>query len=161
MNEGREGPPASVRLIGRSLNALVARAPWTWPLVRAPMRRFFDSAAAGWDKRTGAGSVDHLTPLAVAVAEVVGEPERILDVGTGTGEAALFLAREYPRASVRGVDISKEMIREAQTKVGLEFYDQPPENVMETLWLVDPALNIPPGEAAYESAATGQRVTLS
>jgi hypothetical protein len=40
-----------------------------------------------------------------------------------------------------------------QTRVGLEFYEQPPENVMETLWLVDPALNIPPGEANYKSAS--------
>ena len=30
---------------------------------------------------------------------------------------------------------------------------QPPENVMETLWLVDPALNIPPGEANYKSTS--------
>ena len=40
-----------------------------------------------------------------------------------------------------------------QTKIGLKFYEQPPENVMETLWLVDPALNIPPGEANYKSAS--------
>ena len=40
-----------------------------------------------------------------------------------------------------------------QTKIGLEFYDQQPENVMETLWLVDPALNIPPGEASYKSTS--------
>ena len=40
-----------------------------------------------------------------------------------------------------------------QTKIGLKFYEQPPENVMETLWLVDPALNIPPGEANYRSTS--------
>ena len=40
-----------------------------------------------------------------------------------------------------------------QTKIGLEFYDQAPENVMETLWLVDPVLNIPPGEANYQSTS--------
>jgi mono/diheme cytochrome c family protein len=40
-----------------------------------------------------------------------------------------------------------------QTKIGLKFYDQKPENVMETLWLVDPALNIPPGEANYQSTS--------
>jgi hypothetical protein len=40
-----------------------------------------------------------------------------------------------------------------QTSIGLKFYDQRPENVMETLWLVDPALNIPPGEANYKSAS--------
>jgi hypothetical protein len=40
-----------------------------------------------------------------------------------------------------------------QTKVGLKFYDHVPENVMETLWLVDPVLNIPPGEAHYQSSS--------
>jgi hypothetical protein len=40
-----------------------------------------------------------------------------------------------------------------QTRIGLKFYDQPPENVMETLWLVDPVLNIPPGEANYQSTS--------
>ena len=47
-------------------------------------------------------------------------PERILDLGTGTGAAAFFLAREYPQASVRGVDMSTEMVRVAQRKVGLD-----------------------------------------
>ena len=58
--------------------------------------------------------------LAPATAKVSPAPERALDIGTGTGEAALFLAREFPRASVRGIDISEEMIREAQAKVGLD-----------------------------------------
>jgi ubiquinone/menaquinone biosynthesis C-methylase UbiE len=84
------------------------------------MRRYFDEAAGGWDERTSAGSVSHLTALATAVTEIDGDPERILDVGTGTGAAALFLAREFPRASVRGVDLSEEMIRAAQGKVGLD-----------------------------------------
>lgn len=84
------------------------------------MRRFFDNSAAGWDQRTGAGSVDHLTALATAVNHVEGRPERILDLGTGTGEAALFFSREYLTASVRGVDLSEEMIRAARAKVGLD-----------------------------------------
>ena len=106
--------------MGRALNAAVARAPWLWPLLRPPMRRYFDQAAAGWDDRVGAGSVEHLAALAAATATVAPAPERILDVGTGTGEGALFLAREFPRASVRGVDVSEEMIRVAQAKVGLD-----------------------------------------
>ena len=32
----------------------------------------------------------------------------------------LFLAREFPHARVRGIDISEEMIREAKSKVGLD-----------------------------------------
>lgn len=118
--EQRTGPPPHIRVIGRALNATVARAPWLWPALRAPMRRYFDGRAAGWDERTSAGSVEHLEALAVAVTHVTPEPERILDMGTGTGVAALFLAREYPRASVRGVDVSEEMVRAAQQKVGLD-----------------------------------------
>ena len=116
----RPTPPAHIRLAGRSLNATVARAPWLWPVLRAPMRAFFDRNAAGWDERTAAGSVEHLAALAAAVTLVEPEPERVLDLGTGTGEAALFLAREFPRASVRGVDVSEEMIAVARHKVGLD-----------------------------------------
>ena len=43
-----------------------------------------------------------------------------------------------------------------QTKIGLKFYDQQPENVMETLWLVDPVLNIPPGEAQLQVDLVGR-----
>jgi ubiquinone/menaquinone biosynthesis C-methylase UbiE len=112
-------PPAHLRLTGRALNAAIARAPWLWPVLRAPTRRFFDRIADEWD--TGrADSIEHMQPLATAVTRIAPEPERILDLGTGTGLAALFLAREFPRASVRGVDISEEMIGQAQRKVGLD-----------------------------------------
>jgi demethylmenaquinone methyltransferase/2-methoxy-6-polyprenyl-1,4-benzoquinol methylase len=107
-------------VIGRGVNATVARAPWLWPLLRRPVQNYFGRLAAGWDDRTGAGSADHLMALAAATAKVAPAPERILDLGTGTGEAALFLAREFPQARIRGVDISAEMIRAAQGKVGLD-----------------------------------------
>jgi SAM-dependent methyltransferase len=112
--------PTRVRLIGRTLNGIVAHAPWLWPVIRRPMQGFFDRAADGWDARTGAGSPEHLAALAVATARIEAVPERVLDLGTGTGEAALFLAREFPRASVRGVDLSERMIRLAKAKVGLD-----------------------------------------
>jgi ubiquinone/menaquinone biosynthesis C-methylase UbiE len=102
------------------LNRLIVRAPWAWPALRGPMRRFFDRSAPGWDERTGAGSVEHLAPLAAALLHVKPAPERALEVGTGTGAGALLLAREFPQASVRGVDLSEEMIRAAQSKVGLD-----------------------------------------
>jgi ubiquinone/menaquinone biosynthesis C-methylase UbiE len=114
------GPPDRVRRVGRALNATVARAPWLWPLLRAPMRRFFDARAPGWDERTDAGSVQHLAPLAKAVLRVSPPPERVLDIGCGTGEDALFLSREFPGARVRGIDFSEDMIRAARAKVGLD-----------------------------------------
>ena len=38
-----------------------------------------------------------------------------------------------------------------QTTMGLYFHDEKPENVVETLWLVDPTLNIPAGDGDYHS----------
>jgi ubiquinone/menaquinone biosynthesis C-methylase UbiE len=47
-------------------------------------------------------------------------PERALEIGTGTGTGALLIAREFPQARVRGVDISEEMVRLAKKRVGLD-----------------------------------------
>ena len=112
--------PARIRVIGRTLNRLIVRAPWIWPVIRGPMRGFFDRSAPGWDERTRAGSVDHLAALGGALLHVKPAPERALEVGTGTGEGALLIAREFPQARVRGVDISEQMIRAAVAKVGLD-----------------------------------------
>ena len=60
-----------------------------------------------------------LTPLATAALHD-GDPERILQVQCGEGEGALFLSREFPRASVRGVDTDEASIRAAQGRVGLD-----------------------------------------
>ena len=84
------------------------------------MASYFDDRAPGWDERTGAPGPSHLAPLAVAVTKIDRRPERALDLGTGTGVAALFLAREFPHASIRGADISERMIRQAKAKVGLD-----------------------------------------
>jgi SAM-dependent methyltransferase len=113
-------PPARIRIAGRALSAVIVRAPWIWPLLRAPTRAFFDRSAAGWDERVGSRTPRHLAPLAAATARIDAKPERILEIGTGTGECALFLAREYLSASVRGIDISAEMIRSARRKIGLD-----------------------------------------
>lgn len=60
-----------------------------------------------------------LTPLAAAVLHV-GDPERILQVECGEGDGALFLAREFPSARIRGVDCSAESIRLASGRIGLD-----------------------------------------
>lgn len=61
-----------------------------------------------------------LTPLAAAVLHVRPAPERVLQLGCGDGEAALFLAREFPGARVRGTDPSAARVHEAQHRVGLD-----------------------------------------
>jgi ubiquinone/menaquinone biosynthesis C-methylase UbiE len=89
-------------------------------LVRGRVRRTFDDMAGRWDQRTSAGSAEYLTPLATAVLHAKPAPERALDIGCGTGDGALFLAREFPHASIRGIDISEEMVKIAQGKIGLD-----------------------------------------
>ncbi len=64
-------------------------------------------------------STPRLTPLAAAVL-AAGDPERVLEIECGEGEAALFLSREFPRARVRGVDRSERAVRAATARVGLD-----------------------------------------
>jgi ubiquinone/menaquinone biosynthesis C-methylase UbiE len=40
----------------------------------------------------------------------------VLDVGTGTGELIVKLARKYPHARIAGIDISAAMLRQARQK---------------------------------------------
>jgi SAM-dependent methyltransferase len=113
-------PPKRVRLIGRAISTLVARAPVTWPLLRGWSRRFWEDAAPTWDQRVSRSGSDYLAPLAAALLHVRPEPERALDIGTGLGDGALLIAREFPHARVRGVDLSEEMVRRAQARIGLD-----------------------------------------
>lgn len=60
-----------------------------------------------------------LTPLAAAALHV-GRPERVLQVACGDGEGALFLAREFPTARVRGIDADEAKVAAAGRRVGLD-----------------------------------------
>ena len=113
-------PPRGVRLTGRAINALVARAPVAWPLLRAAQRRYWEGRAPGWGERVNRSGAEYLAPLAAGLLHVRPEPERALDIGTGLGDAALLVAREFPHARVRGIDFSEEMIRRAQARIGLD-----------------------------------------
>lgn len=50
------------------------------------------------------------------ISKIIIKPERILDLGCGTGFVALELAEKYPLAEIYASDISKGMIEEAQKK---------------------------------------------
>jgi SAM-dependent methyltransferase len=65
-------------------------------------------------------STPPLTPLAAAALSVSPAPERILEIECGDGDGALFLAREFPAARVRGVDRSADLVRAATARVGLD-----------------------------------------
>lgn len=61
-----------------------------------------------------------LTPLAAAVLHVQPAPERVLEIECSDGDGALFLAREFPAARVRGIDRSEDHVRAATARVGLD-----------------------------------------
>ncbi|HSD25037.1 MAG TPA: class I SAM-dependent methyltransferase [Solirubrobacterales bacterium] len=106
--------------MGRAISVVISRAPFLWPLLRGWSHSFWESAAPTWDQRVGRSGPGHLAPLATALLHVRPEPERALDVGTGLGDGALLIAREFPHARVRGVDLSEEMVRRAQGRIGLD-----------------------------------------
>jgi len=95
-----KGPDPLVRGLDRAVNSAVTRLPGSWRLLRAPVRRFFDSRAAGWDERAGSGSAEHVAPLLAALDQLPARPGHIPDIGTGTGAAALALAGRYPEAEL-------------------------------------------------------------
>jgi ubiquinone/menaquinone biosynthesis C-methylase UbiE len=111
-------PPLRARLIGRTLSALIAHAPWLWGVIRAPVQRFWDRTAARWD----ANETPNRTAALRAALPEMGDPKRILEIGTGTGSGAAILKARFPGAEVTGVDLSPEMVRIAQAKVpGITF----------------------------------------
>jgi ubiquinone/menaquinone biosynthesis C-methylase UbiE len=82
------------------------------------MRRQFDVLAPRWDTMRDPA---HLASHERALEAVNGSPGHILDLGTGTGAAALAAARRFPEAEVVGVDISEAMLAEARRKTPPEL----------------------------------------
>lgn len=50
------------------------------------------------------------------IAAIQGQPQRILDLGCGTGSATLMLKQEFPTATVTGLDLSPYMLVVAAQK---------------------------------------------
>jgi ubiquinone/menaquinone biosynthesis C-methylase UbiE len=110
---------ALARHFARLVTNAVVRRPLLWRLFRAPLRKQFDQLAPRWDAMRGPG---HLDPLEAALAALRLSPARVLDLGTGTGDAAAAAARRFPQADVVGVDLSAAMVETAQGKhPGLRF----------------------------------------
>ena len=85
----------------------------------------YDAGAGAYDRLTGRWSRMYVD--AALDAAGVTDGSRVLDVATGTGDAAIAAAdRVGPSGRVVGVDISAPMLREASTKAGsrsIEFLE--------------------------------------
>lgn len=103
------------RGFARFATNVVVRFPRLWLLVRPLIRKQFDVLAPVWDTMR---SPDAFTPLETALGSVDGTIESALDVGTGTGTAALVVADRFPDARVVGVDIAPAMVERARQKTG-------------------------------------------
>lgn len=89
--------------------------------VRAPfveqnqVRRNFARAASTYDevavlqREVGSRMLERLDYVRI-------EPQRVLDLGCGTGASLTALQQRYPRASLIGVDLSEQMLRAGKTQ---------------------------------------------
>ena len=101
---------AGKRFARLATRAVVAR-PRLWRLFRGPIRAQFDRLAPVWHGRVGP---EALAALGAALDRLEEPPRRALDLGTGTGKAAVVVAERFPDAEVVGVDLAPEMIAEAR-----------------------------------------------
>jgi SAM-dependent methyltransferase len=94
---------------------LEVRAPFLHRVSLRFLRPRFDALAPRWDAIRG-DYADSRRLLDAALDALAIAPARILDVGTGTGQAALHLGGRFPAATVEGVDASPAMIEIARAK---------------------------------------------
>jgi ubiquinone/menaquinone biosynthesis C-methylase UbiE len=103
--------------LARFTTDVVVRWPALWRLFRGVLRRLFDRLAPRWDTMRSPGG---LAAFEDALGAVAPPPQRVLDLGTGTGSAAFVVARRFPAAEVLGLDFSPRMVDEARRKASAE-----------------------------------------
>ena len=100
----------------RLLTRLEGRIPAVHAVVTRMHARRFDGLAPAWDTiRSDVGDSQRMLEAALGALGAEA-PGRVLDVGTGTGQAARILAERYPSAQIVAVDASPAMIERARAK---------------------------------------------
>ena len=104
------------------------------------VRSMFDRIAPRYDVANHllSGGIDVLWRRRAAEIVARWDPERVLDLATGSGDLALAIARKLPNAEVTGADFSPEMLAIAQRK-GLQRT------------VVADALNLPFKNASFDA----------
>ena len=102
------------RRYARFATDVSVRYPRLWRVVRPLLRLQFEQIAPRWDQGR---SADALAALQASLERLERPPARVLDLGTGTGLAALAVAQRFPNAHVVGVDLADAMIERARAKL--------------------------------------------
>jgi SAM-dependent methyltransferase len=126
----------------------VVRRPGLWRLFRRPLRYQFEQLAPSWDSRRSPTRVE---AYETALTALPAAPRRALDLGTGTGDGALALARRFPDADVVGVDLASGMVLEARRKT-------PPELDGRVRFEVGDAARLPFADGEFDLVAMNNMI---
>ena len=104
----------------RVLTRLEGRVPALHALLTRSHAKRFDALAPQWDTiRSDVGDSQRMLERALDELGVT-TPAHVLDVGTGTGQAAGILLGRFPEAQIDAVDASRRMIELARAKPELK-----------------------------------------
>lgn len=102
----------------RAVMQLAMRDSPFWRLARTPTRRIFDGLAPDWDTMVAGQESVWFQALDGALGHLPSgwQPERILEIGAGTGRGTFHLAAHFPTAVTIGLDLSPAMLHRGQER---------------------------------------------
>lgn len=131
------------RKFARAATTVSVATPRLWRLFRGPLQRNFDRLAPHWD---ASRAPDYFAPYEAALDALPEAPERVLDLGTGTGKGVRAIAQRFPSAAVIGVDLSPGMVEEARRLSPGERFE------------VADAAHLPFADGAFDLVALGNMI---
>lgn len=87
-------------------------------------QQFFDKWAQDYDQKRISGWFQHTQRLTIGQMEGLTSASKVLDVGCGTGFAVLHLGSVLTEGKACGLDISEQMIAQANAKMGDDLKDR-------------------------------------
>lgn len=108
------------------------------------IKKMFDNIAKSYDKLNNIISLKmHLRIKEQAIKNVSLKPDfKVLDVCTGTGDIAIYIAQILPQGAVTGVDFSQNMLEIARKKA---------KNIKNITFINADALNLPFKDGEFDA----------